>query len=122
MSHTDVPRPPGVLFKAASHGQVGRGEATDPLSSARMHLQPRGEGYDRAADMVELLYNTLPPAGEDHEAQVVLLESNAAHIDPAVAELIESRGHVLSLHGGGTTDCKSVNDTNLNATIKAHWV
>ena len=52
----------------------------------------------------------LSAAGEDYEPQVVLLDSYAAHMDPAVAELLESRGYVLLLHGGGTTDYVRASD------------
>ena len=62
----------------------------------------------------------LSPAGEDYEPQVVLLDSYAAHMDPAVAELLESRGYVLLLHGGGgTTAYSQPNDTNVHATLQA---
>ena len=67
----------------------------------------------------ELLERTLRPAGEDYESQVVYVDSRSGLIDPAVAELIESRGHVLLRHGGGTTVDAQPNDTNLHATLRA---
>ena len=100
MSHTDEPPP------------------VHPLIPAWMHVQTQKKGSYRASDMVELLEKTLSPAGEDYESQVVLLEWYAAHRDPAVAELIESRGHVLLLHGGGTTAYEQINDTHLHANFQ----
>ena len=35
------------------------------------------------------------------------------YVDPAVAEVIESRGHVLLVHVGGTTVDEQPRDTNL---------
>ena len=61
----------------------------------------------------ELLDKTLRPAGEDYESQVVYMDSCSGLIDPAVAELIESRGHVLLVHVGGTTVDEQPHDTNL---------
>ena len=51
----------------------------------------------------------------DSESHLVRLDWYAAHMDPAVVELIKSRGHVLLMHGGGTTDYVQLNDTNLHA-------
>ena len=69
--------------------------------------------------MVQLLEQTLLRTTADYESQVVCLDSCSAHIDPAVAELIESRGHVLLVHVGGTTIDEPPHDTNLHATLHA---
>ena len=68
--------------------------------------------------MVALLSKTLPHVTEDYESQVVCLDWYAAHRDPRVRDLIESRGHVLLLHGGGTTAFEQVNDTHLHASFQ----
>ena len=69
--------------------------------------------------IVSLLEKTLSPAGEACETQVVYLDRYAVHQDTAVAEAVEFRGHVLLLHGGGTTAYEQVNDTHLHATLQA---
>ena len=68
---------------------------------------------------MELLENTFKQAGEDYESQAICLDWYAAHRDPRIAELIASRGHVLLLHGGGTTAFMQVNDTHLHAILQA---
>ena len=68
--------------------------------------------------MVELLEKTLPQVEHDHEAQVVCLDWYSAHRDLAVAEIIARRGHVLLLHGGGTTAFEQINDTHLHAIFQ----
>ena len=71
--------------------------------------------------MVELLDMTLESAvGRPDKSQVIILDWFAAHRDPAVAAIIQSRGHVLLLHGGGTTGYEQVNDTHLHAVLQAH--
>ena len=62
----------------------------------------------------------LSPAGEDYEPQVVLLDACAAHMNPAVAEILESRAYVLLMHGGRTTAYSQPNDTNVHAIVQAH--
>ena len=42
-------------------------------------------------------------------------------LDPSVAELIESRGHVLLLHGGGATGCVLINDTHLHQASRREF-
>ena len=69
--------------------------------------------------MAELLGKSLNHINEDYESRVICLDWHAAHRDPAVAELIASRGHVLLLHGGGTTAYEQVNDTHLHATFQS---
>ena len=61
---------------------------------------------------------TSVPAGEDYESQVIYLDMHAAHVDPSVAELMESKGHVLFIHGGGMTPNEQINDTNLHQKFK----
>ena len=84
----------------------------DPAIPTWMHMQTQRKGSYRAEDMVYLLEKTLPQAVEPEEAIVVCLDWYAAHRDPAVAKLIEDRGHVLLLHGGGTTAYEQVHDTH----------
>lgn len=69
--------------------------------------------------MVKLLGRWLPQAQHDSQSQVVILDRYSAHRDPAIVELIESRGHVLLLHGGGTTAYEQVNDTHFHAVFQA---
>ena len=114
------PLPPvGVLFKAEPNGRVWRELHEDTGIPAWMHVQTQCKGSYRASDMVDLLEKTLPPRGQDYESQVICLDWFAAHRDPAVAACIESRGHVLLLHGGGTTGYEQINDTHLHATLQA---
>ena len=47
---------------------------------------------------------------------MICLDSSAGHGDPRIAELIASRGHVLVLHGGGTTDKENINFVNEDDT------
>ena len=58
------------------------------------------------------------PASEDYESQVIYLDWHASHIEPSIAELIESREHAPSIHGGGMTGCEQTNDTNLHQQFK----
>ena len=114
------PLPPvGVLFKAEPNGRVWRELHEDTAIPAWMHVQTQCKGSYRASDMVDLLEKTLPPRGHDYESQVICLDWFAAHRDPAVAAVIESRGHVLLLHGGGTTGYEQINDTHLHATLQS---
>ena len=71
--------------------------------------------------MKEYLEKFLKPAGEDYESQVICLDWHASHMDPSVAELIESRGHVLLLHGGGATGCVQINDTRLHQPFRKEF-
>ena len=61
----------------------------------------------------------LKPAGVGYAPQVICLDSHAIQRNPAVAELVKSRGHVLLLHGGGATGYEQINDTNWHATYQA---
>ena len=84
-----------------------------------MTLQTQEKGSYRASDMVELLSARLPQAVHDYDSQVVILDWYTAHRDEAVAAFIAARGHVLLLHGGGTTGYEQVNDTHLHAQLQA---
>ena len=84
-----------------------------------MHVQTQIKSSYRASDMVELLGMTLEPAGENEDVQIICLDWYAAHRDPAVVELIESRGHVLLMHGGGTTAYEQINNTHVHAILQA---
>ena len=86
---------------------------------SEMCIRDRCKGSYRAEDMVELLDKTLSVAEADGESIVVCLDWSVTHRDPAVVELIESKGHVLLLHGGGTTRYEQVIDTHLHSTLQA---
>ena len=68
--------------------------------------------------MVELLSRTLDHAAQDYESTVICLDWYSGHRTAEVADTILSRGHVLLLHGGGTTAYEQVNDTHLHATLQ----
>ena len=84
-----------------------------------MTVRTQAKGYYRAEDMVELLSAWLPQVGHESESIVVCLDWFAANMDNAVAELIRSRGHVLLLHGAGTTGYEQINHTHLHAELQA---
>jgi hypothetical protein len=46
---------------------------------------------------------------------------HASHMDASVVELIESRGHVLLFHGGGTTGCVQINDTHMHQSVREEY-
>ena len=118
MRHTAEPPPVGILFKGEPGGKVRRDLDADPDIPQWMHATTQCKGSYRAEDMVELLDKTLPVAEADSESIVVVLDWIAAHREPSVVELIESKGHVLLLHGGGTTGYEQVNDTHLHAAFQ----
>ena len=68
---------------------------------------------------VELLAKTLPHRRDETESAIVCLDWYAGHRTDEVKEIIESRGHVRLMHGGGTTGMEQVNDTHLHAQFKA---
>ena len=108
-------------FNNTALGNTYSVEGHDPeLKEIEAHSRPRFTVETTAMSCTyELLERTLRPAGEDYESQVVYVDiSRSGPIDPAVAELIESRGHVLLMHGGGTTVDAQPNDTNLHATLR----
>ena len=115
------PPPVGVLFKASNKGAVWRELTALPDIPAWMHLQTQEKGSYRAEDMLELLEKFLPDvSGTDgSESQIIQLDWYAAHPDARIQTFIKSRGHVLLLHGGGTTDYEQVNDTHLHARLQS---
>ena len=113
--------PLGILFKAEPKGRVWKELHEDPAIPAWMHVQTQCKGSYRASDMVDYSEKTLAPCGPDYESQVICLDWFAPHMDPAVAAVIESRGHVLLLHGGGTTGYEQIHDTHLHATWLRRW-
>ena len=116
------PLPPvEVLFKAAPNWRDWRGVHEDPAIPALKHVQTQCKGSYRASDMVDYSEKTLAPCGPDYESQVICLDWLAPHMDPAVAAVIESRGHVLLLHVGGTTGYEQIHDTHLHATWLRRW-
>ena len=52
------------------------------------------------------------------DAAIVMLDWYAGHRTPEIAAFIAELGHVLLLHGGGTTPYEQVNDTHLHARLK----
>ena len=82
-----------VMTSVYSGHPCVRDECLSPLE-VMIKAAPRGRGgsYQRFG-MMEHLEEHLKPAGEDYESQVVYVDiSRSGPIDPAVAELIESRG------------------------------
>ena len=59
--------------------------------------------------------------GRTMSQKVICLDLHASHMDPSVAELIESRGHVLQLLAGGTTGCVQINDTHLHQPSRKEY-
>ena len=86
-----------------------------------MHVQTQIKSSYRASDMVELLEKTLKPAGEDYESQVICMDSHASHMDASSSEFIESRGHVVLLHGGGLTHYAQPNDTDFHQSFRKEY-
>ena len=113
------PTPVGVLFKAAPQGAVWKELTGIANLPDWMHIQTQVNGSYRSSDMVELLEKTLPqvdPKGPD--SAIVMLDWYAGHRTAEIEALIVSRGHMLLLHGGGTTPFEQVNDTHLHARFK----
>ena len=119
LDQPDTLPPVGVLFKAQPDGAVRRALDADPDIPAWMTVRTQAKGYYRAEDMVELLSAWLPQVDNDFESTVVCLDSYLANKDKAVAEVIRSRGHVLLLHGAGTTGYEQINHTHLHAELQA---
>ena len=71
--------------------------------------------------MKEFLEHFIKPAGEDYESQVICMDSHASHMDASFVELIESRGHVVLLHGGGLTGCVQINDTHMHQSVREEY-
>ena len=78
-------------------------------------------GSYRASDMKKFLEHFIKPAGEDYESRLICLDLHASHMDASVVELIESRGHVLLFHGGGTTGCVQINDTHMHQSVREEY-
>ena len=114
---TDPP-PLGLLFKAAPFGVIWKELSGDPNTPKWMHVQTQEAGSYRSSDMVHLLRKTLKPAVQLWESAIVMLDWYAGHRTPEIAHLIAELGHVLLLHGGGTTPYEQVNDTHLHARMK----
>ena len=116
---TDAPVPHvGVLFKAAPGGTVEKALLADPTLPPWMHIQCQEAGSYRSSDMCVLLRKTLPEFIKDEDSAVVCLDWYAGHRTEEIADLIAKRGHVLVMHGGGTTGYEQVNDTHLHALME----
>ena len=82
-------------------------------------MPPSGAGGSyRSTDVIEALESMLPQANSSEESCIVLLDWFSGHLDDEVAACIKRKGHVLLLHGGGTTPTVQINDTNLHAHFK----
>ena len=76
------------------------------------------EGSYRSKDVVEVLDWMLLQAHSPDESIIVLLDWFSGHLTEEVAALVESKGHVLLFHGGGTTPFTQINDTHLHALLQ----
>ena len=112
------PPPVAVLFKGKHKGTIWKELNEDPDKPQWMLIQTQENGSYRSEDMYDLLGHNLKQVEDPSEACVVLLDWYAGHRTPEIADLIASRGHVLLLHGGGTTAYEQVNDTHLHATLQ----
>ena len=117
--HPGYQPPVGVLFKAAHNGIIRQELNNAPDIPDWMFVQTQLKGSYRAEDMLELLTKYLPAAEYKEQSRVILLDWFSAHRDERIADLIRSRGHVLLLHGGGTTAYEQVTDTHLHALLQA---
>ena len=68
--------------------------------------------------MVTHLYRLLD---ESSEPQVNILDLNSAHMERRMHTLIESRGHIPLVYGGGHTAIEQANDTELHDLISSMW-
>ena len=112
------PPPLGILFKGAVDGAIYKELTEDADTPKWMHVQTQTAGSYRSGNMVDLLRRTLPKTDADMESAIVLLDWYAGHRTAEIADLIAELGHVLLLHGGGTTPYEQVNDTHLHARMK----
>ena len=53
------------------------------------------------------------------ESQIIQLDWYAAHRAPRIETFIKNRGHLLLLHGDGTTDYEQVNDMHLHIRLQS---
>ena len=74
-----------------------------------MRCQFQEKGSYRTEDVVEFLNWALPDAHRPEDSIVVLLDWFAPHCSDEVRELVNSKGHVLLLHGGGVTGIEQAN-------------
>ena len=110
--------PVGILFKAKPDGAVSKELLSDPNIPPWMHIQCQEAGSYRSPDMCTLLQKTLPAVVNDDDSAVVCLDWYAGHRTPEVSNVVEGSGHVLLMHGGGTTGYEQVNDTHLHAQLE----
>ena len=114
------PPPAAILFKGKHGGRI-----LDKITAVRvvppwLKLQVQENGSYRSADVVEALEWLLPLAATPQDSIIVMLDWYAGHLTPEVEHCIRSRGHVLLLHGGGTTPFIQVNDTHLHANLQRY--
>ena len=117
------PPPVAILFKGKQKGQIWSKMQNHALNDKTwMRVQCQACGSYRSADVVEALEWMLPDASSSEESVIVLLDWFSGHLTDEVATCIKSKGHVLLLHGGGTTPFTQVNDTHLHASLQAEIV
>ena len=87
-----------------------------------IRVQCQACGSYRSTDLIEALEKMLPEANSPEESVIVMLDWFSGHLTDEVAAKIRSKGHVLLLHGGGTTPFTQVNDTHLHACLAAQLV
>ena len=104
-----------TLCTTCESGPTGdRGEWRPPLEIIFKPLTGQ-------SDMMEFLEHFIKPAGEDYESQVICMDSHASHMDASSSEFIESRGHVVLLHGGGLTEYEQPNDTDMHQSLRKEY-
>ena len=117
----DSSSPPrvAILFKAKRKGVVWNKLQIHPVNCKPwMQVQCQQFGSYRSEDVVEALEWMLPDANDSSESIIVMLDWFSGHLTEEVAECIKRKGHVLVLHGGGTTPFTQVNDTHLHAQLQ----
>ena len=67
---------------------------------------------------VRAIAKNSPGARNDDDSAVVCFDWYAGHRTPEIAKLLAESGHVLLMHGGGTTAYEQVNDTHLHAQLE----
>ena len=108
--------PVAVMFKGSSGAG---GTIRDDLERPEwMLLQVQEKGSYRLEDVLAVLEWTLPQAHSAADSIILLLDWYSAHIDPRVQELVNRKGHILLLHGGGVTGMEQINDTHFHALVQ----
>lgn len=115
-STADDPPRCAVMFKGSS-GPAGT--IRDGLQRPEwLLIQVQEKGSYRTEDVLAFLEWALPQARDASESTILLLDWYSAHLSPEVQDLVNRKGHVLLLHGGGVTGMEQVNDTHLHALVQ----